>query len=72
VNSRHRIASHWLRLLLAGVAIAVISVATNLRLAAVAGVAAAAVRGTRLRYSTFTALLLLAAVGCVVVMCTGR
>lgn len=53
-------------------AIAVISVATNLRLAAVATFAAAAVRATRLRYASFAALLLLAAVGCVVVVCAGR
>jgi hypothetical protein len=72
MNSHHRIASHWLPLPAAGVAIAVITVAGNVRLAALATVAAAAVVGTRLRYSTFAALLLLAMVGCVVVMCAGR
>ena len=43
--------------------IAVITVEANLRLAAVAGIAALAVRSTHLRYSTFAALALLAAVG---------
>jgi hypothetical protein len=72
MNSHHRMASHWLPRLAAGLAIAVISAATNLRLAAVATVAAAGIVGTRLRYTTFAALLLLAVVGCVVVMCSGR
>jgi nitrate/nitrite transporter NarK len=72
VNSRDRIASLWFPLVAAGVAIGIIGGATNLRLAAVASVAAAAILGTRLRYATFAGILLLAVVGCVVVMCAGR
>lgn len=72
MNSRRRIPNHWLPLLEAGMGIAIIAAMANLRLAALAGAAAAAVWGTRLRYSTVVALALLAAVGCFAVLSAGR
>jgi hypothetical protein len=72
MNLGHGIPPGWLRLLGAGVGLALIAATANPRLAAVAGVATGAVAGTRLRYSTFFALALLATVGCVAVIYAGR
>ena len=63
MNPRRRIRS-WLWVIPALVGLTVIAASANLRLAALAGVAAGAVHGMRLRYSTLGALALLAGVAC--------
>jgi hypothetical protein len=72
MNYRRRIPNRWLPLLEAGIGIAIVAATANLRLAAVAGAASAAVWGTRVRYSSFAAIALLAAVGCFAALSPGR
>lgn len=72
MTDRSRIASQVLRVIQVTAALAVIAVAANPRLAAVAASAAASVWATRIRYSGFAAGALLAAVGCFSILIPGR
>jgi hypothetical protein len=67
-----RVAPRVLQSIQATIGIVVIGVAANLRLAAITGVAATAVWGTRVRYSALAAIALVALVGCLSIVGAGR